>query len=108
MDGIIELPGVAGIADDECVYGGTEEQYDKNLTHLMERAQEYSHIFNSEKCTIKQKSITFFGNIYSAVGIHPDPEKANSKEQRRPTDIPWLDLYKSICANIHGESPYIT
>lgn len=29
-------------------------------------------MFNSEKCAIKQKSISFFGNLYTENGIKPD------------------------------------
>ena len=32
-------------------------------------------VFNSKKCFIKQSSISFFGNNYTAHGIKPDPEK---------------------------------
>jgi len=78
MDEILEnLQGVVGIADDVCVTGRTEEDHDQNLMNLMLRAQEKGLVFNSAKCDIKKKTISFFGNIYTEEGIKPDPAKVN-------------------------------
>ena len=78
MDEILEdLNGCASIADDICVFGATEEEHDRNLSVLMEAAKRHGLVFNSEKCKIRAKSISFFGNIYSEDGIRPDPTKVN-------------------------------
>ena len=61
--------------------GKTEEEHDLRLIALMKRARERGLVFNSTKCSIKQKSITFFGNTYSAVGISPDPAKIRDLQQ---------------------------
>lgn len=90
MDQILEgLHGVASIADDIVVYGKDEEEHDRNLTALMERAAEAGMVVNSDKCIIKQNNISFFGNMYTDSGIKPDPakirdiqENANTTEQR--------------------------
>ena len=75
MNEIIEgLPGVTGIADDVCVFGVDEADHDRNLIGLMERAQQKGLVFNSSKCEIRCKKIPFFGNVYTADGIIPDPE----------------------------------
>ena len=44
---------------------------------LLEVANSSGLVFDSAKCTIKQKSISFFGNIYSAEGVSPDPSKVH-------------------------------
>ena len=76
MDEILEsLEGCVGIADNTCVFGATEEEHDERLKALMEVAKSSGLVFNSEKCMIKQSSISFFGNIYSAAGVSPDPSK---------------------------------
>ena len=55
MDEILEdLPGVVGITDDVCVHGKYEEEHDRNLKALMDRAKETGLVFNSDKCTIRQ------------------------------------------------------
>ena len=78
MDEILEdLPGVVGITDDVCVHGKDEEEHDRNLKALMDRAKETGLVFNSDKCTIRQPEISFFGNIYSKDGIRPDPAKVH-------------------------------
>ena len=41
----------------------------------MQIAAENGLVFNSNKCKIKSKSISFFGMIYSENGVSPDPEK---------------------------------
>ena len=56
-------------------FGATEEEHDERLKAVMEVAESSGLVFNSEKCTIKQSSISFFGNIYSAAGVSPDPPK---------------------------------
>ena len=44
----------------------------------MDRAKETGLVFNSDKCTIRQPEISFFGNIYSKdIGIRPDPAKVH-------------------------------
>ena len=57
MDEILEdLPGVVGITDDVCVHGKDEEEHDRNLKELMDRAKETGLVFNSDKCTIRPSS----------------------------------------------------
>ena len=74
MDGILEsLEGCVGIAEDICIFGATQEEHDQRLIALMEVAN--SAVFNATKCSINQSSISFFGNVYSAAGIGPDPTK---------------------------------
>lgn len=76
MDQILEgLPGVVGIADDVAVFGATAEEHDANLRGLMNRAAKTGLVFNSSKCAIKKRCISFFGNLYTDAGIKPDPEK---------------------------------
>ena len=43
----------------------------------MDRAKESGLVFSSDKCTIRQPEISFFGNIYSKDGIRPDPAKVH-------------------------------
>lgn len=94
MDQILEgLRGVVSIADDIAVYGENEEEHDRNLINLMERAAEAGVVFNSEKCMIKQSSISFFGNLYTDKGIRPDPAKIRDI-QKMPTPRNKDDLHR--------------
>ena len=77
------LKGVTGVGDDVCVYGENSEDHDRNLTNLMEGAQEEGLVFNSAKCLIKQRSISFFGNTYTDNGITPDDDKVRDIQNKQ-------------------------
>ena len=47
----------------------------------MERAKEKGLVFNSSKFQIKKSSVSFFGNLYTAEGIRPDPDKVQDIRQ---------------------------
>ena len=101
MDEILEdLPGVVGITDDVCVHGKDEEEHDRNLKALMDREKETGLVFNSDKCTIRQPEISFFGNIYSKDGIRPDPAKVHDI-QNMPVPQDKEDLQR-----FHGMMKY--
>ena len=85
MDKILEeCKGAIGISDDTCVYGRTEEEHDQNLREVMETARKYGFVFNSDKCFIKEKPITFFGLVWDENGSHPDPDKCD-QIKNKPT-----------------------
>lgn len=89
-----KLQGVVGIADDVCLMGKTEEEHDRNLLALMERAKSKGLVFHSEKCLIKQPQIEFFGNIYTRDGIKPDPGKVKDiREMPTPTSKDELHTF---------------
>ena len=76
MDRITEqVDGCVSIADDLIIFGTTEEEHDRNLMRLMEVAKQEGLVFNSSKCTIKKRSINFFGALYTSEGTKPDPKK---------------------------------
>ena len=76
MDKITErLPGIIAIHDDICVFGKTQQQNDKHLLQLLKTALAEGLVFNSRKCQISKPQITFFGTIFSAKGMKPDPIK---------------------------------
>eukprot|EP00057_Strongylocentrotus_purpuratus_P014994 XP_011669468.1 PREDICTED: uncharacterized protein LOC105440709 [Strongylocentrotus purpuratus] len=87
MDEILEgCPGTIGIADDIVVFGKSEAEHDQNLHHLMSKAVKYGLQFNSGKCSIKVNQISFFGMIYDADGVHPDPHKVEAIKSMSPPE----------------------
>ena len=61
MDMILEkCSGTLKSIDDVIVYGNTKEDHDRNLHNLM-KIEELR--FKSDKCTVDQKQIHFFGAI---------------------------------------------
>ncbi|XP_029212518.2 uncharacterized protein LOC114976273 [Acropora millepora] len=98
MDFILEkCPGTVGIADDIAVHGTTEEEHDSNLHNLMLVAREHGLVFNLEKCMIKERKITFFGMLFDAEGVHPDPEKVDAiRAIQIPQDAQELQSFLGI------------
>ena len=64
-------------------------------TVLMDRAKETGLVFNSDKCTIRQPEISFFGNIYSKDGIRPDLAKVHDL-QNMPVPQDKEDLQRFL------------
>ena len=69
------LPGITAIHDDICVYGKDTTEHDNNLLNLMQTAQDHGLVFNSNKCSICQPQISFYGAIFTVQGMKPDPVK---------------------------------
>ncbi|XP_038046793.1 uncharacterized protein K02A2.6-like [Patiria miniata] len=96
MDEIVDqVPGCVCIADDIVVYGRTDEEHDANLRNLFEVAGREGLVFNSTKCRIKTKKISFFGSIYSDVGVQPDPGRVEDIHNL-PTPQDKEDLQKFL------------
>jgi len=41
-------------------------------------ARQHGLVFNLDKCHIKDTKITFFGMLFDAEEVHPDPEKVKA------------------------------
>ena len=79
MDQITDrLPGIIAIHDDICVYGKDTTEHDNNLLKLMQTAQDHGLVFNSNKCSIHQPQISFYGAIFTAQGMKLDPVKVQA------------------------------
>ena len=109
MDEILEsLEGCVGIAD-ICIFGATQEEHDQRLIALMEVAKSAGLVFNSTKCSINQSSISFFGNVYSASGIGPDPTKVKDiNEMPVPQDRDDLQRFLGIVTYMGGFIPNLS
>ena len=70
-----QVDGTVGTADHVAVYTKDDKEHNQVLHNLLRVAKESRLVFNSDKCSIKTDSITFFGMKYDASGVHPDPEK---------------------------------
>ncbi|KAL8607946.1 hypothetical protein ACOMHN_005501 [Nucella lapillus] len=106
MDSILsQCPGTIGITDDIIVHGKNTEEHNRNLRHLMKVAEKSGLVFNAEKCSIKTPKIKFFGMIYDAEGVHPDPEKCDEIQAvPAPQNVTEVQQFLSI---IQYLSPFI-
>ena len=63
------------ISDDIIVYGSSQEEHDRELKKILTRLKEYNVSLNREKCEFSKSEIEFYGHVFSADGIKPDPKK---------------------------------
>ena len=98
MDFILEkCGGAVGITDDIAVHGPSEKEHDANLHNLMLVARQHGLVFNLDKCHIKETKITFFGMVFDAEGVHPDPAKVKAiKAIQEPQDTQELQTFLGI------------
>ena len=59
------LPGIIAIHNDICVYGKDTTEHNKNLLKLMQTAQDHGLVVISNKCSICQPQISFYGAIFT-------------------------------------------
>ena len=101
------LDGVISIADDICVFGRDPEEHSKRLRELMNRARDKGLVFNADKCSINLKEITFFGQVYSAAGVAPDPAKVKAiKKHQTSTKCEGATIVsgtKHLPLRVHSE-----
>ena len=85
------LPGIITILDNICVFIHTLEENDEHLLHLMQSAKTHGIMFNSAKCHIRQPQIAFYGAVFTALGMQPDPAKIKALQ-----DLPVLTHRQSF------------
>ena len=72
------------IADAIQAYGN-DTNHDMHLHEAMERTTQAGLKLNYDKCVIKTKSCTFFGNAYTPQGVMPGPKKVEAiKKMQAP------------------------
>ena len=106
MDQILEeCQGCIGIADDITVHGCTEAEHDARLQDLMQVAHKYDLVFNPQKTHVKAQAVNFFGCLYNANGIHPDPGKVEAVHALpAPTNVTELQEFLGLVTYL---SPFI-
>ena len=76
------LPGIIAIHDDICVYGKDTAEQNRNLLQLMQTATQQGLVLYSSKYAIHQSQISFYGAVFTAQCMRPDPAKVQA----------WQDL----------------
>ena len=98
MDQILkECQGCIRIADDITIHGCTEAEHSAHLRDLMQIAHKYDLVFNPQKTHMKAQAINFFGCLYNANGVHPDPEKVDAIHALpAPTNVTELQEFLGL------------
>ena len=81
---IRDIPGALNISDDIAVFGKTQEAHDKALEAIFQVFSDKGLTLNKQKCEFNKGSITFFGFVFSAKGISPDPNKVKAIHDAKP------------------------
>ena len=106
MDQILkESQGCIRIADDITINGCTKAEHNVHLWNLMWIAQKYDLVFNPQKTHVKAQAVNFFGCLYDANGVHPDPGKVNAVHTLPvPTNVTELQEFLGLVMYL---SPFI-
>ena len=79
MDEIFEdIPGTTPLVDDVIVHGKTQEEHDQNLRAALDRAASKHLTLSPEKLTVGAEEVSYFGHIFTADGLKPDPGKVKA------------------------------
>ena len=104
-----DIPNVYMIADDLIVTGNTEEEHDKALAQVLQRARERNVRFSLQKLQYKVCQVKYIGHILSLQGQRPDPEKIEAiaslpKPQDKQAVQRMLGMIKFLALYIPAES----
>jgi hypothetical protein len=85
----------------------TFEQHIERLTKVFNRLHEAGLKFKPSKCRLFQQRVTFLGNVVSAAGIEPDPEKIEAvrtwpRPRNLTEDRAFVGLSSYYRSHIHG------
>ena len=61
--------------DDILLAGKGHADHDRTLEDMFKLLQRNGITLNKKKCVFGQSSVKFFGYVFSAEGVHPNPEK---------------------------------
>ncbi|CAB3997330.1 Hypothetical predicted protein, partial [Paramuricea clavata] len=85
---IAGIDGVVNISDDILMFGKTQLDHDTALKTVFERLRQVGLTPNKSKCAYNKGTLEFFGMIFSADGVSPDPKKIEAiVNAPRPTNV---------------------
>ena len=73
-----DIEGVEVVVDDILIWAENDEQHDKILKSVLERARQRNLRLNKKKSQIKCDSINYIGHILTKEGVKPDPKKVKA------------------------------
>ncbi|KAL8584615.1 hypothetical protein ACOMHN_002344 [Nucella lapillus] len=79
------IHGSRNLSDDIIVFGKDTEDHDRALHETLKHIHEAGLTVNGGKCKFRQNQVEFYGFIFTADGVKPNPEKVKSlKEAKAP------------------------
>ena len=77
-DILVGLPGVESEIDDLIIHGETQTQHDETLHAVLSTLQKANVTLNKDKCIFSVTTIKALGQVISADGVRPDPDKVKA------------------------------
>ncbi|CAB4034315.1 Hypothetical predicted protein [Paramuricea clavata] len=85
---IRDIPGAKNIADNIIIFGTNQKQHDIALEATLQRLEKKGLTLNREKCEFNKDEVEFFGLVFNASGVSPDPKKVDSlKKTQAPVNV---------------------
>ena len=72
------------VSDDILVFAKTQEEHDKILQAVLERADEKNLRFNGRKCEFDKRNLTLHGHVFSEKGVSACPRKIEAIQAMTP------------------------
>lgn len=89
-----DIPGVVVYCDDLLICGENEEDHDRILKCVLERAKELNVRFNKRKFQYKKGEVKYFGHIFSKEGMKVDPDRVRAiLNIKSPTNKKELQIF---------------
>ena len=79
-----DIQNADNIYDDIIVYGRTQQEHDVALIRVLQRFADCGLTLGLPKCEFNVTSVKFFGVIFSAAGMTPDPAKVAALDAATP------------------------
>lgn len=73
-----DIPNIKNISDNILEYGKDVEEHDRALYKLLQRCMDLNLTLNKGKCEFYTSEVTFYGWVFTAEGMKPDPCKVES------------------------------
>ncbi|KAK7099536.1 hypothetical protein V1264_003664 [Littorina saxatilis] len=72
------VSGARNVSDDIIVFGSDQADHDRALDETLKRLHQAGLTVHRQKCEFNKDEIEFFGFIFSAAGLRPDPKKVQA------------------------------
>ena len=99
------LTNSINISDDIIVFGSSKAEHDRAVRQTCQRLVQNGLTANLEKCKFGLDKINFFGMIFSADGMSPDPVKVRDLQNLKPPTN--LSEVRSLLGMINYSSRFI-
>lgn len=84
MDKLFEGVPVEIIVDDFLIHGKDQIDTDQKLRRVLARSREVGLKFNPKKVKLRVPEVSYVGQVFSAEGLKPDPEKIRAISEMPP------------------------